>query len=77
MLKATRFDSSSEVYYSFRSCYGSGHMVDPSIDVTSPISLICRKLIYTIQSLYENAMSAVLVQGATGEWFRTSAGVRQ
>ena len=48
MLKATRFYSSSEVYYSFRSCYGSGHMVDPSIDVTSPISLICRKLIYTI-----------------------------
>ena len=35
------------------------------------------KLIETIQSLYENAMSAVLVQGATGEWFHTSVGVRQ
>ena len=31
----------------------------------------------TLQSLYENAMSAVLVQGATGEWFHTSVGVRQ
>ena len=30
-----------------------------------------------IQSLYENAMSAVLVQGTTGEWFHTSVGVRQ
>ena len=38
---------------------------------------ISRKLIETIQSLYENAMSAVLVQGATGEWFHTSVGVRQ
>ena len=35
------------------------------------------KLIDTIQSLYENAISAVLVQGATGEWFHTSVGVRQ
>ena len=38
---------------------------------------INRKHIDTIQSLYENAMSAVLVQGATGEWFHTSVGVRQ
>ena len=38
---------------------------------------ISRKLIETIQSLYKNAMSAVLVQGATGEWFHTSVGVRQ
>ena len=30
-----------------------------------------------IQSLYENAMSAVLVQGATEWWFHTSVGVRQ
>ena len=40
---------------------------------------IIGKLIETIQSLYENAMSqsAVLVQGTTGEWFHTSVGVRQ
>ena len=38
---------------------------------------ISGKLIETIQSLYENAMSAVMVQGATGEWFHTSVGVRQ
>ncbi len=38
---------------------------------------ISGKLIETIQRLYENAMSAVLVQGATGEWFHTSFGVRQ
>ena len=38
---------------------------------------ISGKLIETIQSLYENAMSAVLVQGTTGEWFHTSVGVRQ
>ena len=37
---------------------------------------ISGKLIETIQSLYKNAMSAVLVQGATGEWFHTSVGVR-
>ena len=35
---------------------------------------ISGKLIETIQSLYENAMSAVLVQGTTGEWFHTSVG---
>ena len=39
---------------------------------------ISGKLIETIQNIYENAMSAVLVQGATaGEWFDTSVGVRQ
>ena len=38
---------------------------------------ISGKLIETIQSLYENAMSAVLVQGATVEWFHMSVGVRQ
>ena len=38
---------------------------------------ISGKLIETIQSLYENAMSVVLFQGASGEWFHTSLGVRQ
>ena len=38
---------------------------------------ISGKLNETIQSLYENAMSVVLFQGATGEWFHTSVGVRQ
>ena len=38
---------------------------------------ISGKLIETIQSLYENAMSAVLVQGTTGAWFHTSVVVRQ
>ena len=38
---------------------------------------ISGKIIETIQSLYENAMSAVLVQGTTGEWFHTSVGVCQ
>ena len=38
---------------------------------------ISGKLIDIIQTLYENAMSAILVQGATGEWFHTSVGVRQ
>ena len=35
---------------------------------------ISGKLIDTIQSLYENGMSAVLVQGAIREWFHTSVG---
>ena len=38
---------------------------------------ISGKLIETIQRLYEHAVSAVLVQGTTGEWFHTSVGVRQ
>ena len=38
---------------------------------------ISRKLIDTIQSLCEKTMCAVLVQGATGEWFGTSVGVRK
>ena len=32
---------------------------------------------YHVQILYANAVSAVLVQGATGEWSHTSVGVRQ
>ena len=38
---------------------------------------ISGKLIDTIQRLEENAMSAVLVHGATGEWFHTSVRVLQ
>ena len=30
-----------------------------------------------IENLYDNAQSAVLFNGSTGEWFRTAAGVRQ
>ena len=30
-----------------------------------------------IIDLYENAMSAVQMNGSTGEWFRTTVGVRQ
>ena len=29
------------------------------------------------QNLYDNAHSAVLFNGSTGEWFRTTVGVRQ
>jgi len=36
-----------------------------------------KKLIETIQQLYANAHSAVLIQGSMGEWFRTTVGVRQ
>ena len=38
---------------------------------------ISRNVTYTIQSLDANAMSAVLVQVATREWFHISVGVRQ
>ena len=35
------------------------------------------KLINLIQSLYENANSAVMHKGISGEWFPTKTGVRQ
>ena len=34
-------------------------------------------IIYAIENLYKNATSAVLFNGTTGEWFRTTVGVRQ
>ena len=37
---------------------------------------ISRKLIDTIQNIYENAMSAVLAHIGTRDWFHTSVGVR-
>ena len=36
-----------------------------------------QKLILTIEQLYANASSAVLVNGTIGEWFQTTVGVRQ
>ena len=36
-----------------------------------------QKLIQTIKELYAKATSAVFVQGAVGDWFHTSVGVRQ
>ena len=36
-----------------------------------------RKLVHTIEQLYANARSAVLVHGKIGERFHTSVGVRQ
>ena len=38
---------------------------------------ISANLIAVIKSLYEEANSAVLYNGSTGDWFRTSVGVRQ
>ena len=38
---------------------------------------ISANLIAVIQNLYEKANSAVLYNGSTGNWFRTSVGVRQ
>ena len=35
------------------------------------------KLINLIQSLYENANSAVIHKGISGEWFQMKTGVRQ
>ena len=32
---------------------------------------------YNIENLYDNARSAVLFNGSTGEWFRSTVGVRQ
>ncbi|MEW8513022.1 MAG: hypothetical protein AB2608_19480, partial [Candidatus Thiodiazotropha sp.] len=32
-------------------------------------------LVRTIQHLYDNAISAVQMNGSTGEWFRTTVGV--
>ena len=34
-------------------------------------------LVRTIEHLYDNAISAVLMNDSTGEWFRTTVGVRQ
>ena len=34
-------------------------------------------IIRTIENLYDKAQSAVLFNGSTGEWFRTTVGVRQ
>ena len=34
-------------------------------------------IIQAIDNLYDNAQSAVLFNGSTGEWFRTTVGVRQ
>ena len=34
-------------------------------------------IIRAIDNLYDNAQSAVLFNGSTGEWFRTTVGVRQ
>ena len=34
-------------------------------------------IIRAIENLYDNAQSAVLFNGSTGEWFRTTEGVRQ
>ena len=34
-------------------------------------------IIRAIENLYDKAQSAVLFNGSTGEWFRTTVGVRQ
>ena len=34
-------------------------------------------IIWAIEKLYEKAQSAVLFNGSTGEWFRTTVGARQ
>ena len=34
-------------------------------------------IIRAIENLYDKTQSAVLLNGSTGEWFRTTAGVRQ
>ena len=34
-------------------------------------------LVRAIEHLYDNAISAVHMNGSTGEWFRTTVGVRQ
>ena len=34
-------------------------------------------IIRAIENLYDKAQSAVLFSGSTGEWFRTTVGVRQ
>ena len=38
---------------------------------------ISTNLIQVIKNLYNKATSAVLFNGSTGDWFRTTAGVRQ
>ena len=38
---------------------------------------ITANLVRTIENLYEKAISAVQMTGCTGEWFRTTVGVRQ
>ena len=34
-------------------------------------------IIWTIENLYDKAQNAVLFNGSTGEWFRTTVGVRK
>ena len=36
-----------------------------------------RPLVHAIEHLYDNAINAVHMNGSTGEWFRTTVGVRQ
>ena len=38
---------------------------------------ISANLVRAIEHLYDNAVSAVQMNGSTGEWFRTAVGVRQ
>ena len=38
---------------------------------------ISANLVRTIEQLYDNATSAVKLNGSIGEWFRTTVGVRQ
>ena len=38
---------------------------------------ISADLVCTIEQLYDKAISAVQMNGSTGEWFRTTVGVRQ
>ena len=38
---------------------------------------ISANLVRTIEQLYDKATNAVRVNGSTGEWFRTTVGVRQ
>ena len=38
---------------------------------------ITTNLIHTIEQLYDKATNAVQMNNSTGEWFRTTAGVRQ
>ena len=38
---------------------------------------ISANLVCTIEQLYDKATSAVQMNGSTGEWFRTTVGVRQ
>ena len=41
------------------------------------INTVCEEGGGGIENLYDKAQSAVLFNGSTGEWFRTTVGVRQ